>query len=522
MAVRPGEDLAATLFADVHYYYGPPTAKPPHHRFDKGSYVYLFENAGQRRARLEIANNAGTPDQDAFTGHLDSAHVKYSYKHTALVTLTVDGPDGQQRRSPTDAQEWHLPTFDPRNETKYMYRLHTIDIYFWNREDALTFVNGVRRVLPAHQTTIEDEPAAPPSHVDDMSPVVQQLENVAITDPSYQQGRTKTSRTSPPPAINVAFPGPPSSASPQTQAPAAFAPMAYNPAAPAAPEAIRHREKTPPPEDGSGNPLVAAATSDQGQFTSPPQFHQQPSFHGMPSHPMSPPLSVQRQSSYPAMSPPPQVQQQPSFNATSPTQQSNPGYFPGSIPNAASVRSPFSQQFPPQTPSFAPPPTDTSFGGPLHGAPSPSGPPPPAYTSPPLSPQNAPVTQYASFPTSPGIPTHGLPTPGLFSPGFAPQHQMPPVQSPAPGLQPLTSPSAPPGGFSQYSYSAHSTPAPHALATDYSIHQQVYRPTEVEAAKSLKHKPSKNSKTMGKLEENAGRLEKGVTGILKKFEKKYG
>jgi len=50
----------------------------------------------------------------------------------------------------------------------------------------------------------------------------------------------------------------------------------------------------------------------------------------------------------------------------------------------------------------------------------------------------------------------------------------------------------------------------------------VYRPTEVEATKGLKHKPSKNSKTMGKLEENAGRLEKGVTGILKKFEKKYG
>jgi hypothetical protein len=55
-------------FADLHYYYGSPTAKPPHHRFDKGSYVYLFENAAQRRARLEVANNAGTPEQDAFVG----------------------------------------------------------------------------------------------------------------------------------------------------------------------------------------------------------------------------------------------------------------------------------------------------------------------------------------------------------------------------------------------------------------------------------------------------------------------
>ena len=55
-------------FADIHYYYGDPTAKPPHHRFDIGSYVYLFENAGQRRARIEVANNAGTPEQDAFNG----------------------------------------------------------------------------------------------------------------------------------------------------------------------------------------------------------------------------------------------------------------------------------------------------------------------------------------------------------------------------------------------------------------------------------------------------------------------
>jgi hypothetical protein len=52
----------------VHYFYSPPTTKPPHHRFDKGSYIYLFEDANQGRARLEIANNPGTEDQDAFTG----------------------------------------------------------------------------------------------------------------------------------------------------------------------------------------------------------------------------------------------------------------------------------------------------------------------------------------------------------------------------------------------------------------------------------------------------------------------
>lgn len=52
----------------MHYYYGPEAEKPRHHRFDKGSYLYLYENADECRARIEIANNAGTEDQDAFDG----------------------------------------------------------------------------------------------------------------------------------------------------------------------------------------------------------------------------------------------------------------------------------------------------------------------------------------------------------------------------------------------------------------------------------------------------------------------
>lgn len=539
MAARSGEDLAATLFADIHYYYGLPTAKPPHHRFDKSSYVYLFENASQRRARLEIANNAGTPDQDAFTGHLDSAHVKYSYKHTTLVTLTVDGPNGQQQNSPIDAQEWHLPTFDPRNETKYMYRLHTIDLYFWSKEDALNFVNGVRRVLPQHQITIEDEPILPPSHADEMSPVVQQLENVAISDPSYQHGRTKTSRTSPPAAIKVSFPGPPPSSSPQSQAPATtFAPMAYNPAAPAAPEVIQHREKTPPPEDGAGNPLVHAATSDQGQFSPPSQFQQHPGFLAT-----APPPQFQRQQTFPMMSPPQHsAHGQGNFKAVTPPPQHtntppNSNYHAGSVPSTNVLHSPFSPQVAPQNTSFAPPPTSNS---PITFAPpptdnnqplaTPTGPAPPAYSSPPISPTQGPITQYATFPSTSSYPSHNLPTPGLFSPGFAPQHQNPPVSSPAPGLQPLS----PPGGFANYTYTGvqNSFGQPLMTQSDYNIHQQVYRPTEIEAelkknGSGKKKKDAENGKgkekgPRGRLEDNAARLEKGVTGILKKLEKKYG
>ncbi len=55
-------------FGDIHYFYSPETERPRHHRFDKGSYVYLFENANERRARVEIANHPGSDDQDAFDG----------------------------------------------------------------------------------------------------------------------------------------------------------------------------------------------------------------------------------------------------------------------------------------------------------------------------------------------------------------------------------------------------------------------------------------------------------------------
>lgn len=69
----------------MHYYYGPDTEKPRHHRFDKGSYLYLYENADERRARIEIANNAGTEDQDAFDGRESSISAV-----TCLETLSSD------------------------------------------------------------------------------------------------------------------------------------------------------------------------------------------------------------------------------------------------------------------------------------------------------------------------------------------------------------------------------------------------------------------------------------------------
>jgi hypothetical protein len=87
---------------------------------------------------------------------------------------------------------------------------------------------------------------------------------------------------------------------------------------------------------------------------------------------------------------------------------------------------------------------------------------------------------------------------------------------PIPGIH--HSVTAPPGGFANYNYQATSNTKP--LMTDYSIHSQVYRPTENEADKHRKQR--EQAPPRGKLEQRAGSLEKGVTGFLKKLEKKIG
>lgn len=351
--------------------------------------------------------------------------MEYGYKHPSLLTLTVDAAGA------SSDHEWRLPTFDPRNEKKYLYKLHTVDIYFWEKEDAELFLNAARRMLPEKQMTILDEPVAPAAHHEEMSPVVQQLENVAISDPSYQKGQTRDSRPS------ALLPGP-AVPQPEEVPEKAFSPMAYNPAAPAAPEAIRHREKTPPPEDGAANPLVAAAASDEGQAPGYNQFAPPPvSAFGPPNQPMyfaGPPQAGHANSPYAA--PPP--------SALTRTQS-----FPQSVPQQVGYNV--------QTQQYV---------------------------------------QHAAYPSQ---------QTALQLPSFAP----PPQYSAAPASAP------PPAGYSNYQYSQ-GPAAP--LSNNYSIHHQLYRPTEGEHA--VKHKPAKPPR--GQLEESAQKLEKGITGFLKKVEKKYG
>ncbi|RCI11964.1 hypothetical protein L249_4621 [Ophiocordyceps polyrhachis-furcata BCC 54312] len=411
MASRPGEENVAILFGDVHYFYAPRDQKPQHHRFDCNSYVYLFEDVGNARCRVEIANNPGTENQDAFTGYLDRTHVRYSYKHHCLVSLMV--------ADSVDPSEWHLPSFDVKNENQYHYKLHSLDIYFWTQQDALRFVDGLRRVLPSSQLEVLHEPAPPPQ-LTSMSSVVQNLERAASS--GAQCGLSGSATTS----QRDRFQNTPAEDSPHTSAAAmptsgpqgGYQPMAYNPAAPAAPETIRHRDKTPPPDDDPRNPLAVAVAHDLQGLPHTPGLRPQPGGGNIASSGMPDP-GIQRAETVTSPSGPSGV-----------GQDNVAGSFQGSAP---------------------------------------------ASTAP------------------------------------APQQPMP--QSTPLGTGCGVSP-PPPGGYPF----GHQTPSWQQTSHDYSIHAQLYQPTASEM--HYIQQPKKESK--GKLEEHAGRLERGVSGMLKKFEKKFG
>lgn len=469
-----------TAFADIHYYFTAPTPKALHHRFDKGSYLYIYHDAAQNKARVEIANNPGTPDQDAFHGALDNVHIRHSARFPTLCTLTVDGVSNSPQPQHASQYEWRLPSGDPRNERHSLLRLHTLDIYFWTLDDANQFLDTACHVLATSQ--VESDRVNITQSEQPMSSVVQQLEDIAVSDPAYQNGQTRNSRSEPAPISapasqgtpqSMSFPPPPPSGprvdqqanveqlpAGEKKEPENFAPLPYNPAAPAAPEPIKHREKTPPPEDGTeGTGLMAAVAAD----------------HGIPY---------------------------------SPQHQVGGG-----------------------APSFAPPPTSTP-GAPYPGAPAMA---PTGYASPPPS---AGLPRSATFPLqqsvqSPGLPSYqqafqtGQAWPG--SPGVMSFAQ--PPQDPNAHLyaqQAYGSPQSPPqqgpiGGYSNYSYTPPSA-AHQPGSSEYDIHSQVYRPTEAEAGSHGQKYAQRAMKAPGqrprKIEDNAAKLESGVNRFLKKLEKK--
>ncbi|KAF2089163.1 hypothetical protein K490DRAFT_72769 [Saccharata proteae CBS 121410] len=477
MPQQPGEVSLLTLFADVHYFFTHPDSKPSHHRFDKSSYVYLYYNAGERRARIEIANHAGTPEQDAFMGYLDTVQVYRSHVHPNLFTITVDASrsiSGSLPGSPVqDTSQWHLPAPDHRNEGKYMFRLHTLDVYFWTTEDANNFLDAMRKTLQPHQLKIVKPPSTHLEHKDGMSPVVQKLEQLAVTR-GYQHRSNSVSTTQ-------SFPGPPTvpatvdsviEGSPKSEA-GGYMPMAYNPAAPAKPEPIAHREKTPPPIDAeSGTGLTSAVHDHPTHYTAPPSQagHQNP-------------YPQQHQQHQPYLPGPPSRQTAGSFPPPPPMAGTPPSHLQRATPNPSTQ--PYGGQ------SFAPPPPGAL--SPYGQTPTPSAM-PPSYST-------YPQQQYANYPQSPG-----------FTP-----------QSPGYSTTPLQSPGMPPGGYAQYHYGQQPVKS---QAEMYAVHSQAYRPTEAEAAHG--HGGHRGSVGQagpgvpgpGRFEIKVDKVEKGVGRFLKKLDKK--
>lgn len=257
-----------------------------------------------------------------------------------------------------------------------------------------------------------------------MSSVVQQLEHLAVSDPQYGTSKQPSQPSVPIFAPPPTAPPPASASAPSIEALANFAPMAYNPAAPAAPETIQHREKTPPPDEDPLNPLAVAVAYD---------YHKQPFTPGVP-----PP------SQFPLQGP-----QHPGLQRAA----TMPAHASGNAYSAVL----------PSSPGLPPPPPQTQ---------------PPAQAHP-----------------------HSQPTPPYSNQGLPPS----------------------PGGFAQFQYTQQQQSKTPQGTQDYSVHQQLYRPTQIEMANSDIHGfEPKTSEPRGRLEENAGRLERGVSGMLRKFEKKFG
>ncbi|KAF2663558.1 hypothetical protein BT63DRAFT_484281 [Microthyrium microscopicum] len=536
MPLLQGEVLLLTLYADCHFYFSAPNTKPLHDRFDRRSYVYLYHDALNRRGRLEVANHAGTPDQDAFNGYLDSADIEYSYKHPTLFTITVHGrilsnttpvPSPQQ-----DVSQWHLPSLDIRNENKYLHKIHTTDLYFWTVEDSGLFLDSLKRVLAPGQLRILDANSTHPEHRDSMSPVVQQLEKVAIGTPTFAQPprsnsiSTTHTNNSTVPANGQTPVSPPSSPPVEQQVPG-FAPAAYNPAAPAAPEPIAHREKTPPPPDAeTGTGLGAAAMHDH-----PAAMHQQQqymnnplqqSFAPQPTGGMYNPggLSISPQ---PGMHGGHSISPQPGIQRANTMGQHPPQ--PIGIPGPPSAVG-----MPPQSPyapSFGPPPT----------AATPSfGPPPTVATG---TPQNDPNSQFMPqqqhTPVQHATPNQGLqrtntlPFQGTGYPAQQPQYAAAPSTPsfgpgamPSPGIFPgapqAAQPFNPTAGQQQVNNYGYGVPG---QGVQHGMHQQVYIPEGMgENAKPAQAGGGQPAATGG-FEQRMGKVEKGVGRFLKKLDKKF-
>jgi hypothetical protein len=338
-----------------------------------------------------------------------------------------------------------------------------LDIYFWTVEDADQFLDAGARVLPPQQLESDRQVQQPQTAPEPaVSRVVEQLENVAITDPAYQNGQTRDSRSEPQPTTKE----------PAKAETISFTPLAYNPAAPAAPEPIKHREKTPPPEDAAdGTGLVAAAVADETQH-----YHPGQAAAGSFSHPQV--YANPNLAQYGYSSPPPSA----------------------GLPGPPSYTA---------VPVASPPPTQA--GGMTFAAPPQN---PNAHLFAQDSQQSQIPQQYASV-------AHHLPHHPQYADYLQTQTHTPSHTTASP---PEDERVAIAGGYSNYSYSQPIQQQYGAMGTEYDIHNHIYIPTEAELKGSSKHAShsSKSSSRGTKVEAGLGRMDSKVNGFLKRIEKKIG
>ena len=365
-------------------------------------------------------------------------------------------------------------------------------------------VNTLKRLLAPRQLSILDAPKSP-SRQHDVSPLVQNLESVAVTDPAYRNGQTRNAQGNPSASrsqtmsVSSASPGPGSPRMGNTRAhssiseepskspkpPKGFAPLAYNPAAPAAPEPIAHREDTPPPPDAeSGTGLLGAQTDTHQGYGG----HYQQTYTGLPvgTHYGSPPPPAQ----------------------------------PWGVPPAHGVQ-PINQV--PAQSSFSSPPTSSaapkSSSASTNRAEMPGSPPAPqSFAAPPVDQNHLQQQQHlqAQPVLSPGTQILGT---GY---GAQPHHVVGHIQ---PQYQDYLSSRPPPaGGYSNYDYQQqqqqHGLHRQSTSNSQYDVHHQFYRPTETEHHKP--HRASTSSSNATGKGSYTDRVDKGINKLFGKLEKKLG
>ena len=428
-----------------------------------------------------------------------------------LCTVVVDGYQAQQKpdTSKTHVEHhWRLPSTDPRDEGNYLFRLHTVDLYFWTLEDAEKFMDNVQKTVEKEQLEILDAPSTPVPHAEVMSPVVRQLESVAITDPAYHNGQTRNSRTASIPTATSTISPPPV----KKEEVESYKPLAYNPAAPAAPEPIKYREKTPPPPEtpGFSGPAAAAYHEQVHGYTPQPQGSLlPPPPPGQPGPPHTYANTGHSQHTSPGYD---------STSPASPYGASNTGFSQGNRSSSVS-----SQQHPPlqstaSNPYF--PRQSASVGPPISSNGSATNSQTqlmrPASVSFAPDPNSRQGKYPAESPATEILGTTYVPHPQQPLQHLQPQY--PDYLASRPQSQ------QPMGGYSDYRYEQPNRHHHRPQEPDYDIHNQVYRPTEDEASHGHGSKPygAGPGQQPGKIEQRAEKVEKGVNRFLRKLEKRIG